>query len=679
MKPLALALALAFGAAGVRAEIKISFQGNSGLGKRKLIEVINPEPGEYNKEGLQSWREDAEFYLLDLYRSYGYFDVAVRADMSPRGKDPRDWDAVFAIQEGPRYVYDTVSVLGARIRQAGEPRLPSTRDSAAGPTSAVTRASPEPGAAPVTVDTSPTPLPLNPRPPAPDTGTVPLNGPAIDTSELEARPGKPFRQDALLTDRRYLLRRYGDAGFVRVEADDRIDIRKATKTVKVDYLIDPGEPVIFDTLELRDMRAPPQDTLQGLTREALFRHLVPYVRGDTMRMSSNDKLVEKLQYTGAFNYVRIKDSLRSGTGGRSTMYLYAEEHVPGTLRSSVFYETEYGPGFSVDGRHSNIAGTLNELRSGFSFANERQTIYAGFGSPLIMGTLVRFDEDVDLNWYQDQPSVHFNQGPFGGDFVWTNSSRLSWPYSYWLRLVADAELEAKSRMIGADTRERDLSLNFIQTAFATFVDQPMDPTRGVRLAFTWGNGGALQRNDVFRFAEYRHNWIEAKTSHYYPMPGSLRMFKPATRLDGGRFFGQGGPNSDRFFLGGSRSVRSYGFQNLCPMGPADTVCVAQDSILAYAQAGAELRVEPFWFFNPRGHWHNLTPLQIVPFLDFGKVWDVRHATRFTWKGSRPPSGEGYASGLGVRYPLLGIFNLRMDFVLKGSGGHFFWLDLAQAF
>jgi outer membrane protein assembly factor BamA len=663
----ALALALVLAASAVRADIKIHIEGNSGLGKRRLMEVIDPEPAEYTKDGLQSWREDAEFYLVDLYRSYGYFDAAVRTDLSPRGQDARDWDAVFAITEGPRYVYDTVSVLGARLRQDGE-RLPSTRDSAAGPTATV--------AAPA--DTAPAPTPVNPRPPAPDTGIVPLIGPAIDTSELDARPGKPFRQDALLADRRSLMRLYGNAGFVRVEADDRIDIRKDTKSVKVEYLIDPGEPVVFDTLEVRNMRAPPHDTLPGLTREELIRHLVPYARGDTIRMSSNDKLVEKLQYTGAYNFVRIKDSLRTGADGRSTMYLYAEEHVPGSLRSSVFYETQYGPGFSVDARHSNVAGTLDELRSGFSFAYERQTIYAGFGSPLIMGTLVRFDDDVDFNWYQDQDAVPFNQGPFGGNFIWTNSSRLTWPHSYWLRLVADAELEAKSRMTGEDTRERDLSLNFIQTAFATFVDQPMDPTRGVRLALTWGNGGALQKDNVFRFTQYRHNWFEAKTSHYYPVPG-LRMLKPATRLDGGRFFGQGGPNSDRFFLGGSRSVRSYGFQNLCPMGPNDSVCVAQDSILAYVQAGVELRFEPFWFFNPRGHWHTLSPLQIVPFFDFGKVWDVRHETHFTWKGDKPASGEGYAEGLGVRYPLLGIFNLRMDFVLKGSGGHFFWLDLAQAF
>jgi outer membrane protein assembly factor BamA len=664
--------------AGASADVKIRLLGNSGLHDRKLLEVIDPDPEDYTKEGLRSWKDDAEFYLLDLYRANGYFDASVRTELKPRGKDPQDWEAQFAIVEGSRYVFDSVAVVGAHIAQGGEMRLPATRDSAAGPTATIATGPTAPvSTVPLPQDTAFAPIPFNPRPPAPDTAAVPLIGPAIDTSELEARPGKPFRQDALLTDRRYLMRRYGDAGFVRVEADDRIDIRRATKSVKVEYLLDPGIPIVFDTLVVRNLRAPPLDSLAGITKEGILRDLVPYKRGDTVRMSQNDKVVEKLQYTGAYNFVRIKDSLREGTDGRSTLFLYTEEHVPGSLRSSVFFETEYGAGVSVDGRHSNVAGTLNEVRTGFSFAHQRQTVYAGYGSPLTLGYLIRFDDDVAFNWYQDQPAVHLHEGPFGGDFLWTNSTRLTYPFSYWLRLVADAELEAKSRMISLSARERDLSLNFIQTALFTFVDQAMDPTRGVRFSLTWGNGGPLQRNDVFRFTEFRHNWIEAKTSQYYPFP--LRMIKPATRLDAGRFFGEGGANSDRFFLGGSRSVRSYGFQHLCPMGPGDKVCEGQDSSLAYAQAGAELRVDPFWFLNSRSKLHLLIPLQVVPFFDFGKVWDVRNPIRLKPKAGKLPSGEGYAAGLGARYPLLGIFNLRVDFILKGTGGKGYWLDLAQAF
>ena len=694
MKTLILVLLSALAAA--RAGIAIHITGNSGLPKRKLIEVIAPEPDDYGKDGLRSWREDAEFYLADLYRSRGYFEVQIKSELKKRGEDPKDWDAEITVSEGPRYIFDTVRVAAADLRSRDQvapfrqtldtatesdaapaglaPSLPKPaapkRSTPSADTGKQTKGASGAPTLPVTVDTGAAKAEPVARPPA---------GPAVDSGDLEARRGKPFRDDALLVDRRYLLRLFGNAGFVRVEADDKVDVRPATHSVAVDYLVDPGQPVIYDTVVIRNTRAPPADTVPGITREAMLKSLIPYDRGDTVRVSANDKLVEKLQYTGAFNYVRIKDSLISDTSGRSELFLYTEEHVPGNLRSSVFYETQYGPGFSMDARHSNVAGSLDELRTGFSYALNRQSMYGGFGSPLTFGYLIRFDDDITFDWYQDKAGVNDRYGPYQGDFVWANSARLTWPWSYWLRLVGDAELEAKSRIIDSvETRERDLSLNFIETAYFTFVNQPMDPTRGVRFALTWGNGGPLQRQDVWRFTEYRHNWFEAQTAQYYYLP-QLNMVKLATRLDGGRFFGDGGPNSQRFFLGGSRSVRSYFFQDLCPEKSVDGVCVGQDETLAYFLASAEVRLEPFWFIRPQSKWKLIAPLQIVPFVDYGKVWDIPRGFSLTEAGGSLPPGQGYAEGLGIRYPLLGIFNLRLDWVLRGSGGHRFWLDLAQAF
>ena len=63
----------------------------------------------------------------------------------------------------------------------------------------------------------------------------------------------------------------------------------------------------------------------------------------------------------------------------------------------------------------------------------------------------------------------------------------------------------------------------------------------------------------------------------------------------------------------------------------------------------------------------------MPFVDYGNVWEV---------GKRlAPSGQGRAYGLGLRYSLLSIFNLRLDYSLDGTErNHDQWvLDLAQAF
>ena len=60
-------------------------------------------------------------------------------------------------------------------------------------------------------------------------------------------------------------------------------------------------------------------------------------------------------------------------------------------------------------------------------------------------------------------------------------------------------------------------------------------------------------------------------------------------------------------------------------------------------------------------------------MDIGNVWEVGKPVA--------PEGEGKAYGLGLRYSLLSIFNLRVDFATDGPEFHnWAWvLDLAQAF
>jgi outer membrane protein assembly factor BamA len=620
-----------------QAAIGVHLEGNVFLPEHKVLEVIAPEPEDSTLEALNAWREDAEYFVADLYRASGFFEIQVKVGLKNNREASKQLEAEVAIVEGPRYKFDSVRVIiSDRVaKQAGgESLLPQAL--------------------------------------------------LIDLNDFSAQLGKPFQDDAMLKDRRLLLRRYGDAGYVRAEVDDKIEIRKATQTVAVDYLVDPSYPVIFDTLVIRNTCAPPAVNASGITQDQIIRDLVPYMRGDTVRISMSDKLIEKLQYTGAFNYMRFKDSMQTDSSHRSVLYLYAEEHVPGNARSSVFYETQYGAGVSGDLRHSNLAGTLKEARTGASLAQSRQNFYAGFGSPLIFEQMIRFDDDADISWYQDK-IFHKYQGMFGGDFRAANSMRLTFPLAYWLRFVTNAELEAKSRMLGGGLRERDLNLNFIETGFISFLDQQLEPTRGIRLALTWGNGGPLVKGNIFDLTEFRHNWLEVQTAQYYYVPGQ-KQIKFATRLDGGRFFGEGASNSERFFLGGSRSVRSYDFQSLCLEKSLNTAsggpgaCVGQNQSLAYYLASAEVRFEPFafGFISPRSFWHHLIPIQIVPFIDYANVWDVRGNFDLDEPNYLRTSGLGYARGLGIRYPLLGIFNLRMDFV-QGSGPEHFWLDLAQAF
>jgi hypothetical protein len=118
---------------------------------------------------------------------------------------------------------------------------------------------------------------------------------------------------------------------------------------------------------------------------------------------------------------------------------------------------------------------------------------------------------------------------------------------------------------------------------------------------------------------------------------------------------------------------------------------------AYFLASAELRLHPFAFsaVGARGLTGFLKPMGLVPFFDYGKVWNLLgdEPSYFSSAFYTTGEGRGLAFGAGIRYPLLGIFNLRLDFAwgrpdggaipFAGRAGDAWpdqWvIDLAQAF
>lgn len=634
---LALAILLAQPAS---AAINLEFAGHSAFSAGVLRNLTPEDPEDYRRDDVVEWAADAEWLIERHYHEQGWLDARIEATVA-QGADADDWTVTIAVSEGTRYRYGPISVV-------------VDGDSA---------------------------------------GAVPGN------PGLGARPGKTYSEAEIIRDSREIRRAFGNAGFVRAEVRQNLILRDSAHTAAVIYTVERGDAVIFDTLIVRSRRTPAAgigDSVEGLTRESLLRSFFTYSRGDTLRISLNDEVIEKLQSTGQFNLVRLEDELIDTTpgagagGGRSRLILETEEKVPGRLGGSVFYETQYGFGVSAQTSHSNLAGTLQEGRAGASIAERRQTAQLGYGSPLLFGTLLRFDNDLTTEWYQDKLP---DENPFGGDFRVANLASLSRSFTRWFRWVSGAELEYKSRLV-ADSlanleRENGGLLTLANTGFLSFLNHPLNPTSGTRFALTLGNGASIYERGSLRSLDNRHTWLEARSAAYGHIPG-YDQFVAAIRLDGGRFFGTGGQNSERFFLGGPRGVRSYGFRQLCPNAPAPAVgsCALTETPLepAYILASAELRLRPldFPWVSSRGLAGFFKPTEFVPFVDYGKVWNLHDENlALTRDFFDSGHGRGIAVGGGVRYPLFGIFTLRLDFAWGrpgGGGAPDQWLvDLAQAF
>ncbi len=610
-----LFLAAALSLAARHPDIRI--QGEKAFNARRVESLLGvpDQTQDWQADDWQSWAEDAASLLAEAYHDEGYFDALAEVDApsldSAAGK--KGFVIQVRVSEGPRYRFGAVDI-----------HLPA--------------------------------------------GRFPNYPPA----DLRCRTGKPFDKSFIYSDHRDLLKFYGDAGFLKAQAAESLFYDTSDKLVNVAFHVDPRQALVFDTLTLRIQREGDTTGLEGRTSAKLLRSLFTLHRGDTLSLKDINAFERKLKSTRAYSFVRIRDSLLPDAGGRSALILNAEEKIPGELEGSAFWENLYGLGGSLDWSQANMGGHLQEGHATLSLAQRKQSTFLGYGAPLLFGTSVRFDNDFLVDWYQDAALVQ-DRGWFHGNFDVSNESKLSKQFLPWLRVVSGTELLGNST-VSDSGRQREFNLNYINSVFLEQIDDPVNPTQGVKVALTWGNGAPVFEHGNFSIFENRANWLEANDAAYIPFG---RWLVTALRLDGGRFFGHGGINSERFYLGGPRSVRSQDWHHLCPEY-VNGIC-NDDIEPAYFLASGELRFQPFQpsWISPDGKWQHLLGLQIVPFVDYGNIWEVGHSLTAT--------GEGRAVGLGLRYVFLSLFNIRIDYAFdprdnpRNISEQRVILDLSQAF
>ncbi len=617
-------LLAAFGAGRSFAQFEFSILGNDQLSNTAIRNALPPEPTGTDVYILRSWEEEARQVVRQLYTQQGYFDAIVDVRVESRSPEGNLVGLVL-VEEGERFVIEDIALNAVD----GAPLL-------------------------------------------------------LTEEDLRVEPGDFFDYEEVFSDRRLIYATYADAGFLKVEVGENVDIQPEDHSVAITYLISRGEAAVFDTLIVRNFEGDFEDRVEGLTRESLLRSLVPYDEGDTITLAANQRVIRMLTSTGVFDSLDFAIEPSPGDSSRTALILTAREADLTRLRTSVFFDARFGIGGSVDLLHANIFGTLNQAGIGALAAQERQSLYTLYSSAITFGYAAFFQNRLEFEWYQDD-EIHFvlETPPLQGDFQFRNTSQLALPVNSWSRWSGSLELFARSRLLAPEERRRGLFLNAINAYEISFLDQVLDPTRGTRFTLLWGNGGPLLFRDEITLTENRHNWLETLSVYYYPLVPQLVA---AARADGGFFLSEGGINTARFFLGGARTVRSFRFRELCPRtrtvdlnGETLEVCEEAGIVPAYYLGTLEFRVWPFAFGEPAefGLRPYLQPFSMVLFGDYGNVWDLDE--EFTASGP----GAGAAFGFGFRYPLARNTTLRLDFAWGWGGKRtapFAWVvDLANAF
>lgn len=454
-------------------------------------------------------------------------------------------------------------------------------------------------------------------------------------ASLPARTGQPFQQtriNALLQETQQF---YRHQGWLDATVLYTLDTRLDSHLVDVHTEIRLGRMAIFDSMAVRFHG-------RHLTPASRFLGLWPVGRADTIRNEDISRYNRKLAQTRLFSQARVSRVPSSTDSTRTDVVVDIGERIPGSIDLSFFWEPTFGWGVGAMVQHRNVRGTFNSLSLQTSIAQGMQTVRTDAGTPLFLGTPLALDGGVAVQ----QQEAGLGDSAFYREFDLSSDGTFTYLPTDW---------SSVSLKLGTQRDTKYYNKGYLKVAYEystdlggalDFRDQPFDPVRGWIVRADVGLGGQLITGDTSFY------WAQSQARLYQPL--FWRLYSAAA-LDGGMFFNPSTFDGSKiFWLGGARTVRSYGFDDLRAIPSPGHALQPR-----YVRASGELRMNlPF-------------NLQAVGFLDWARIWN---------NGQKPAlfdldkAALGYGAGLRLHISLL---SLRLDYCF-GRGPESWAFDLAQA-
>ncbi len=463
-------------------------------------------------------------------------------------------------------------------------------------------------------------------------------------NEISAqRPGLRFRDAQVNEDRSSILRVLNDNGFPYSTVSHQISLSAGGKEADILWNVDTGPLAYFGGY-----------SIQGSVHfnDDLIRDRVRFPEGGLYQQSLLEETQRDIYDLGLYRVVSIRALLAEEQSDRIPVLISITESSRYRLKMGVGYgrDEKFRVSGSVD--ILGIFGTAGLI----SFEIKRSelepfTLFVTYVHPDFLLRKARFSVKPFLR-REDEPGYEARRTGYEISLskpLWSNFYG-SVGYSYEsvdLYRIPDVPLPEEYR----SSYPKESVIFTIGYASA----RPLfSPEAGVSVAIsTTYSGLNLVQSDEYQFSRFLMD------SRYYT---SLRPWMVlAARLKVGsiRSRDTGGfvPFEERYYAGGSTSVRGWSRSTLGPLDPSGKP-IGGSSLL---ETGLELRV-------PHGN-----PLHAVVFMDAGNVWE----TPLTYK----LNDLGYAAGAGIRYETP-IGPLRLDIahpLFRGTQQVQWWFSIGHAF
>ncbi len=587
---------------GRKARIKkIRFEGNEALSDRRLKRVIKTRRAYWFFGG----RYDEEkfeadlFNVVDAYADVGRLEAEVTSTDFEYKKNGKRLAISIALREGPEYFVDSMEILNNVA--FGEDEL---------------------------------------------------------WTDIHVDSGDLHNKSGINEDAQAMQDRYTDNGYVNARVVPQVTLDKAKKTTHVVHQVREGELKYIREIDI---------TGNSVTKDEVIRRQIllrPGERFDGSRLRISQDRLNATQYFEGPPRLRVQDDEENDRF--TNLLVDVDEGKTGNFNFGGAFSTDEGIAGFGELRLNNFditnwpsfSGGGQEFSTRFSIGSVRTNIRVGFTDPEFAGYPISVGVDLFNERFRSTGGTSFTQETVGGqlrlgkrlsNFVTANAT---------IR-VTDVEISDLDTFVNPELRELEdpestasVTLGLTRNTANDF----RDPTGGARHTINVEIAGFGLAND---FVKVNHDSI-----WYYGFKRRDKLsFSFRTREGVALPYGDKEllPLQDRYFAGGSSTLRGYDFRDVGPKAQTFQV-IGGEVFLDEEAIGGEFRI-----LNTLEAKYKLNELvRLYTFFDSGGVWLVPED--FSFGDFKYSVGVG----LGLQVPFLGPLRVDYGFPLnpdsdQGSG------------
>ena len=476
-------------------------------------------------------------------------------------------------------------------------------------------------------------------------GTVTVQGdlPAGAATELGIHTGDPARAAPVLAAGAQLLTELQNAGYALATVEPPVALlHPATQTLDVTFVVHAGKRVDLGPI-----------AIAGLDRvhEAYVRNRLTVHQGDQFDLEKIEAARADLAGLGVFSDVRAEPATTLDAGGQLPLRFVVTESKPRAVDLGLSYSTDLGVSPSIGWHHRNLFGNAEQLNLTAS-VTDGGTAENGLGykvgAQFIKPDFLTRDQSlqIEIDALRQDLEAYNQDGLLESVAI----SRPLWPH--WTGSVG---LNGEQEYITQESVGRSYDLVGLPLSLKyDSSNNLLNPTAGIRAALSVTPTHSLSVGGA------TFTIFQAAASTYFNVSGDGRSVI-ALRALLGEVSGAGQfdlPPDQRFYAGGSATVRGFRYQSVGPQFPDGK----PEGGTTIGAGTVELR-QRLW-----GNWGMAT------FVDVGQVTASGPPLSATWR---------IGAGVGVRY-FTSIGPIRLDVAVpvnRPPGGDAFelYIGLGQAF